>query len=132
VYDLPMTFMIPSGRWVGLTGCPAKSSTKGGHPTGEVGRVSYMGSRPVSGLIFEPQCVIIFGLLFKWCTVVLDITWAAIRVLSCDMGESRSREVFSRYNILPGTLTRCQLAADWIVKQYTYRRWEQKQAVYMA
>jgi hypothetical protein len=23
----------PIGRWVGNTGCPAKSSTKGGHPT---------------------------------------------------------------------------------------------------
>jgi hypothetical protein len=32
VYDLPMTFTILSGRWVGNTGCPAKSSTKGGHP----------------------------------------------------------------------------------------------------
>jgi hypothetical protein len=28
----PMTFTILSGRWVGNTGCPAKSSTKGGHP----------------------------------------------------------------------------------------------------
>jgi hypothetical protein len=33
VYDLPMTFTILSGRWVGNTGCPAKLSTKGGHPT---------------------------------------------------------------------------------------------------
>jgi hypothetical protein len=32
VYDPPMTFMILSGRRVGNTGCPAKSSTKGGHP----------------------------------------------------------------------------------------------------
>jgi hypothetical protein len=32
VYDSPMTFTILSGRWVGNTGCPAKSSTKGGHP----------------------------------------------------------------------------------------------------
>jgi hypothetical protein len=32
VYDPPMTFTILSGRWVGNTGCPAKSSTKGGHP----------------------------------------------------------------------------------------------------
>jgi hypothetical protein len=32
VYDPPMTFTILSGRWVGYTGCPAKSSTKGGHP----------------------------------------------------------------------------------------------------
>jgi hypothetical protein len=32
VYNLPMTFTILSGRWVGNTGCPAKSSTKGGHP----------------------------------------------------------------------------------------------------
>jgi hypothetical protein len=29
VYDPPMTFTILSGRWVGDTGCPAKSSTKG-------------------------------------------------------------------------------------------------------
>jgi hypothetical protein len=34
VYDPPMTFTILSDRWVGNTGCPAKSSTKGGHPTG--------------------------------------------------------------------------------------------------
>jgi hypothetical protein len=32
VYDPPMTFTILSDRWVGNTGCPAKSSTKGGHP----------------------------------------------------------------------------------------------------
>jgi hypothetical protein len=32
VYDPPMPFTILSGRWVGDTGCPAKSSTKGGHP----------------------------------------------------------------------------------------------------
>jgi hypothetical protein len=32
VYDPPMTFTILSGRWVGNTGCPAKSSSKGGHP----------------------------------------------------------------------------------------------------
>jgi hypothetical protein len=32
VYVLPMTFTILSGRWVGNTGCPAKSSMKGGHP----------------------------------------------------------------------------------------------------
>jgi hypothetical protein len=31
VYDPPMTFTILSGRWVGNTGCPAKSSTKCGH-----------------------------------------------------------------------------------------------------
>jgi hypothetical protein len=30
VYDPLMTFTFLSGRWV--TGCPAKSSTKGGHP----------------------------------------------------------------------------------------------------
>jgi hypothetical protein len=29
VYDPPMTFTILSGMWVGNTGCPAKSSTKG-------------------------------------------------------------------------------------------------------
>jgi hypothetical protein len=29
VHDPPMTFTILSGRWVGNTGCPAKSSTKG-------------------------------------------------------------------------------------------------------
>jgi hypothetical protein len=29
VYDPPVTFKILSGRWVGNTGCPAKSSTKG-------------------------------------------------------------------------------------------------------
>jgi hypothetical protein len=34
VYDPLMTFTILSGRWVGNTGCPAKSSTKGGHPSG--------------------------------------------------------------------------------------------------
>jgi hypothetical protein len=33
VYDTPMKCMILSGRWVGNTGCPAKSSMKGGHPT---------------------------------------------------------------------------------------------------
>jgi hypothetical protein len=33
VYDPPMTFTIISGRWVGNTGCPAKLSTKGGHPS---------------------------------------------------------------------------------------------------
>jgi hypothetical protein len=33
VYDPPVTFTILSGRWVGDTGCPAKSSAKGGHPT---------------------------------------------------------------------------------------------------
>jgi hypothetical protein len=33
VYDPPMTLTILSGRWVGNTGCPAKSSTKGGHPS---------------------------------------------------------------------------------------------------
>jgi hypothetical protein len=32
VHDPPMTFTILSGRWVCNTGCPAKSSTKGGHP----------------------------------------------------------------------------------------------------
>jgi hypothetical protein len=32
VYDPPTTFTILSGRWVGNTGCPAKSSSKGGHP----------------------------------------------------------------------------------------------------
>jgi hypothetical protein len=32
VYDPPVTFTILSGRWVGNTGCPAKPSTKGGHP----------------------------------------------------------------------------------------------------
>jgi hypothetical protein len=32
VYDPPMTFTILSGRWVGNTGCPTKSSMKGGHP----------------------------------------------------------------------------------------------------
>jgi hypothetical protein len=32
VYDPPMTFTILSGRWVDNTGCPANSSTKGGHP----------------------------------------------------------------------------------------------------
>jgi hypothetical protein len=32
VYDPPMTFKILAGRWVGNTGCPAKSLTKGGHP----------------------------------------------------------------------------------------------------
>jgi hypothetical protein len=32
VYDSPMTFTILSGTWVGNTGCPAKSSTKSGHP----------------------------------------------------------------------------------------------------
>jgi hypothetical protein len=31
VYDLPMTFTVLSGRLLGNTGCPAKSSTKGGH-----------------------------------------------------------------------------------------------------
>jgi hypothetical protein len=35
VRDPPMTFTILSGRWVGNTGCPAKSSTKGGHPNHE-------------------------------------------------------------------------------------------------
>jgi hypothetical protein len=33
VYDPPMTFTILRGSWVGNTGCPAKSSTKGGHPS---------------------------------------------------------------------------------------------------
>jgi hypothetical protein len=33
VYDPPMTFTILSGRLVDNTGCPPKSSTKGGHPT---------------------------------------------------------------------------------------------------
>jgi hypothetical protein len=32
VYDPSVTFTILSGRWVGNTGCPAKSSTKGGQP----------------------------------------------------------------------------------------------------
>jgi hypothetical protein len=32
VNDPPMTFIILLGRWVGNTGCPTKSSTKGGHP----------------------------------------------------------------------------------------------------
>jgi hypothetical protein len=32
VYDPPVTFTILLGRWVGNTGCPEKSSTKGGHP----------------------------------------------------------------------------------------------------
>jgi hypothetical protein len=35
VYDPPMTSTILSGRWVGDTGCPTKSSTKGGHPIAE-------------------------------------------------------------------------------------------------
>jgi hypothetical protein len=34
VYDSLMTFTILWGRLVGNTGCPAKSSTKGGHPSG--------------------------------------------------------------------------------------------------
>jgi hypothetical protein len=33
VNDPPMIFTILSGRWVGNTGCPEKSSSKGGHPT---------------------------------------------------------------------------------------------------
>jgi hypothetical protein len=33
VYDPPIIFTILSGRWVGNTGCPPKSSTKGGHAT---------------------------------------------------------------------------------------------------
>jgi hypothetical protein len=37
VYDSPMTFMILSDRWVSNTGCPAKSSMKGGHPSGAAG-----------------------------------------------------------------------------------------------
>jgi hypothetical protein len=37
VYDPPMTFTILSGRWVGNTGCPAQSSTKGGHPNHDYG-----------------------------------------------------------------------------------------------
>jgi hypothetical protein len=36
VYDPPMTSTIPLGRWVGNTGCPAKSSTKCGHPSREL------------------------------------------------------------------------------------------------
>jgi hypothetical protein len=32
VYDPPMTFTIILDRWVDNTGCPTKSSTKGGHP----------------------------------------------------------------------------------------------------
>jgi hypothetical protein len=31
VYDPPMTFKILSVRWIGNTGCPAKSSAKGSH-----------------------------------------------------------------------------------------------------
>jgi hypothetical protein len=42
VYDPPMTFTILSGRWVGNTGCPAKSSTKGGHP-----RYPYVLTNPI-------------------------------------------------------------------------------------
>jgi hypothetical protein len=41
VYDPPMTFTILSGRWVGNTGCPAKSSTKGGHPNSHT-YITYM------------------------------------------------------------------------------------------
>jgi hypothetical protein len=37
VYDPPRTFTILSGRWVGNTWCPAKSSTKGGHPNCRMG-----------------------------------------------------------------------------------------------
>jgi hypothetical protein len=33
MYNPPMRFTILSDRWVGNTGCPAKSSTKGGHPS---------------------------------------------------------------------------------------------------
>jgi hypothetical protein len=29
----PVKFTVLSGRWVGNTGCPAKSPTKGGHPS---------------------------------------------------------------------------------------------------
>jgi hypothetical protein len=43
VYDLPMTFTILSGRWVGNTGCTAKSSTKGGHPTSKVSTTVELG-----------------------------------------------------------------------------------------
>jgi hypothetical protein len=42
VYDLPMTFMILLGRWVGNTGCPAKSSTKGGHRTGDTASSNHL------------------------------------------------------------------------------------------
>jgi hypothetical protein len=35
VYDPPMICTILSGRWVGNTVCPAKSSTKGGHPNSD-------------------------------------------------------------------------------------------------
>jgi hypothetical protein len=47
VYDPPMTFTILSGRWVGDNGCPAKSSTKGGHPKVELsGQLHSLASLP--------------------------------------------------------------------------------------
>jgi hypothetical protein len=41
VYDPPMIFTILSGRWVDNTGCPAKSSTKGGHPIWKTSFISF-------------------------------------------------------------------------------------------
>jgi hypothetical protein len=42
VYGPPMTFTILSDRWVGNTGCPAKSSTKGGHPISQGTDLDYI------------------------------------------------------------------------------------------
>jgi hypothetical protein len=50
VYDPPMTFKILSGRWVGNTGCPAKSLTKGGHPRYHVTRSVEVTEEMSSGL----------------------------------------------------------------------------------
>jgi hypothetical protein len=49
VYDPPVTFTILSSRWVGNTGCPAKSSTKVGHP----GLGAQKCDRSVHGTEFE-------------------------------------------------------------------------------
>jgi hypothetical protein len=49
VYDSPMIFTILSGRWVGNTGCPAKSSTKGGHPSWTPHLVMPTGPRATPG-----------------------------------------------------------------------------------
>jgi hypothetical protein len=55
VYDPPMTFTILSGRWVGNTGCPAKSSTEGGHP---ICKVYYRQHSPVKGLSTKVPAVL--------------------------------------------------------------------------
>jgi hypothetical protein len=60
IYDL-------SGRWVGNTGCPAKSSTKGGHPNRHLSLESYLFPSGVPNKLLPS----IYSLLLSACVIRL-------------------------------------------------------------